>query len=93
MKHFVIGFGLLAFVASCAPEQHTPDPARLATRDSATAQDPVCRMMVDPTQARSTSYSGKDFFFCSEECQKRFQHQPTAYYARSKRETPPVEVR
>ncbi|MEQ9412171.1 MAG: heavy metal translocating P-type ATPase [Fuerstiella sp.] len=40
------------------------------------AIDPVCGMTVDTGSARSSSYQGDDYFFCSESCQRRFEHDP-----------------
>lgn len=49
--------------------------------------DAVCRMSVVPSNARSSSYSGRTFYVCSEDCQKPFHTQPTVYYAESKTRT------
>jgi YHS domain-containing protein len=35
-------------------------------------QDPVCRCYVPKKQAYSVSYKGKQVFFCSEECFKKY---------------------
>lgn len=44
--------------------------------------DPVCGMRLDPTQVRFTSdYEGMRYYFCSETCKHRFDHDPEAYLA------------
>jgi len=44
------------------------------------ARDPVCGMEVDPEKSNWVAeYDGKDYFFCSERCQKAFMKDPTKY--------------
>lgn len=45
--------------------------------------DPVCGMTVDPASARSSSYQGHEFFFCSESCQRKFDEDPAKVLAKS----------
>jgi YHS domain-containing protein len=41
---------------------------------------PVCGMSVDEkTAAATSSYNGKTYYFCSEECKKTFDKQPETY--------------
>jgi YHS domain-containing protein len=35
-------------------------------------QDPVCRCYIPKKQAYAVSYKGKQLFFCSEECFKKY---------------------
>ena len=52
------------------------------------AVDPVCGMTVDSESARSSSYQGDDYFFCSESCLQKFADDPAAALAKAeKRET------
>ena len=39
------------------------------------AQDPICRMHVDESHGIKFSWRGKDYFFCSEHCKKKFIEQ------------------
>ncbi|MFC7130624.1 YHS domain-containing protein [Haloferax chudinovii] len=42
--------------------------------------DPVCGMELSPSDAVSTVQHGRTtYYFCSEECQQRFEEQPTIY--------------
>lgn len=42
--------------------------------------DPVCGMKLDSTQAQFASdYEGMRYYFCSENCKHRFDHDPEAY--------------
>lgn len=44
------------------------------------ATDPVCGMSVDEKSADATSsYKGKTYYFCSDECKKTFDKQPEVY--------------
>jgi YHS domain-containing protein len=37
------------------------------------AKDPVCKMEVDEKEAKyRTTYKNKTYYFCSDECKKRF---------------------
>jgi Cu+-exporting ATPase len=45
-----------------------------------TAVDPVCGMRIDSSKTRFTSdYDGMRYYFCSETCKHRFDHDPPAY--------------
>lgn len=49
-------------------------------KDSATQRDPVCGMDVDPARAAATSeHNGERYYFCSEECQKTFEANPSEF--------------
>lgn len=44
------------------------------------AKDPVCSMKVDETKAKyTTTYQGKTYYFCSEDCKKAFELAPEKY--------------
>ncbi len=46
------------------------------------AVDPVCGMKVDEDNTEfQTTYGGKDFYFCSEECETKFEESPSQYAA------------
>ncbi len=48
------------------------------------AIDPVCGMEVDEQDAEfQASHAGKKFYFCSEECQNKFEKNPGEYSAAS----------
>lgn len=47
-------------------------------------KDPVCSMKVTPQSAYQASHNGKNFYFCSEGCQKKFQVEPDKYLHRHK---------
>ncbi len=45
-------------------------------------KDPVCGMMIDDQTAEAKStYQGKTYYFCSEECKKSFDADPAKYTA------------
>jgi P-type Cu+ transporter len=47
-----------------------------------TVVDPVCGMRLDSSKAQFRSdYEGMRYYFCSETCQHRFNHNPEAYLA------------
>jgi YHS domain-containing protein len=56
------------------------DDLGLMQQPSAPVVDPVCGMVVEPGRARGASeYGGKQFYFCSEPCQRRFESSPDEY--------------
>ena len=59
-------------------KHHHPDRER-ATVEHA-VKDPVCGMTVDPHKAEHTSqYHERAYYFCSANCQKKFEHNPEQY--------------
>lgn len=47
-------------------------------------RDPVCQMDVDEATAPAKSeYRGETFYFCSEDCKKRFEADQERYVSRS----------
>lgn len=45
-----------------------------------TVVDPVCGMRIDSTRTRFASdYEGMRYYFCSENCKHRFDHDPEVY--------------
>jgi Cu+-exporting ATPase len=45
-------------------------------------KDPVCGMMVDDQNASARSdYQGKTYYFCSQDCRKKFDANPSKYTA------------
>jgi uncharacterized protein len=48
------------------------------------ATDPVCGMKVDKGAALQLEYGGRTFYFCSEQCLKKFQSDPDRYARKSK---------
>jgi YHS domain-containing protein len=49
--------------------------------------DPVCGMMVDPTNAPKSEYKGKSYYFCSVEEKKEFDKAPASYIKTDKKDT------
>ena len=46
----------------------------------AQVKDPVCGMFVDTLSARARSvFSGRSYYFCSDECRQQFEANPTRY--------------
>src|SRR6266436_490294 len=62
-----------------------------AARVAGGTKDPVCGMTVDPqkTQHRAI-HSGKDYFFCSSGCRKKFEAYPARYLAAGERPLKPA---
>lgn len=47
---------------------------------STTVVDPVCGMKLDASKAQFHSdYEGMRYYFCSDACKHRFDHDPEAY--------------
>ncbi|MDD2557703.1 MAG: heavy metal translocating P-type ATPase [Desulfuromonas sp.] len=50
-------------------------------------KDPVCNMDVSPdTAAASYAYAGETYYFCSEHCRDKFQHDPKAVLEKREKE-------
>lgn len=50
------------------------------------SKDPVCAMEVDEKRAKVTStYDGKTFYFCGDECRAAFEKEPQKYLSGEKR--------
>ena len=48
------------------------------------ARDPVCGMDVDESSAAATAqYRGDTYYFCAEDCKRRFIADPERYVSRS----------
>ena len=41
--------------------------------------DPVCKMSVDRTRAKSAVYDGHAYYFCSQGCREKFEVGPGSY--------------
>jgi Cu(I)/Ag(I) efflux system membrane fusion protein len=54
-------------------------PQQQKQKQEAKAKDPVCGMTVDPATAKKAEYRGKTYYFCSEECKRRFEQEPGKY--------------
>ena len=46
--------------------------------------DPVCGVRVNPREATSEVYEGRTYWFDSEECQRKFHENPSAYVPRER---------
>ena|SRR6516165_4065707 len=44
-----------------------------------TAFDPVCRMSVGTSWAKSTVYQGRTYYFCTDKCREAFEAEPERY--------------
>lgn len=53
---------------------------RVSKSDVELPVDPVCHMSVDPTQSSARwTYMGHTYFFCSDECRRKFMGNPGAF--------------
>ena len=60
----------LAAPAAFAGQQTEPEKVK----------DPVCGMKIDPAKASGKSeHKGKTYYFCSEDCKKKFDKEPAKY--------------
>jgi YHS domain-containing protein len=41
--------------------------------------DPVCGMSVDTDDAETSTYQGKSYYFCSDDCKMEFDKQPEEF--------------
>lgn len=79
-----------------SPHDHAGHHHPNAETGERLVKDPVCGMLVDPASAKYRSdYTGKTYFFCSDKCRAKFEHDPKAFVAEgtaSAREVPSGEV-
>jgi Cu+-exporting ATPase len=79
-----------------SPHDHAGHHHPNAETGERLVKDPVCGMLVDPASAKYRSdYAGKTYFFCSDKCRAKFEHDPKAFVAEgtaSAREVPSGEV-
>jgi YHS domain-containing protein len=61
---------LLGFFFGKSAKPAKPDGA--GTAPTNTVKDPVCGMYMDPRLAIRCQHEGKDIFFCSEECRRKY---------------------
>jgi len=48
--------------------------------------DPVCGMKVDDQKAAAkVQYQGSTYFFCSDECKRKFEQQPEQYAGKARK--------
>jgi len=48
--------------------------------------DPVCGMKVDDQKAAAKSqYQGSTYYFCSDECRRKFEQQPEQYAGKARK--------
>ena len=64
---------------------HAPATAAAQGVFGATAEDPVCGMEVDEKKAvaagRTAVHEGHTYYFCADECKKKFEAEPAKYAA------------
>lgn len=55
-------------------------------------KDPVCGMQIDANKAPATStYQGKKYAFCGQECKDKFDREPERYVGQAKQQQPQHE--
>jgi YHS domain-containing protein len=70
------------FCAGCQPREDAVETGVQPEPVIETAhKDPVCGMVVDPQSPYTITYEhqGQTYYFCSEECLKKFQADPDSY--------------
>lgn len=77
MKRILAIVALLG--ASCGKEDPAPKPAGMSAGPAAStdrAKDVICGMMVDRGTAKKAMHEGAPYYFCGDECVKKFQADP-----------------
>ncbi len=73
------------FCCDGCKEAFIKDPEKYAQNDAdSTVMDPVCGMKVKKSEAKATyEYNGKTYYFCMEECLKKFKKDPEKYASKA----------
>jgi len=77
-------FVLRALAASVVASGWLAAPAAIAGQEQTQPEkvkDVVCGMQIDPAKAKGgkSEYKGKTYYFCSEDCKKKFDKEPAKY--------------
>src|SRR5262245_13917781 len=59
---------------------------------STKVKDLVCGMDVDPARSISTTYEGKDYYFCAPGCKQKFEADPEKYVGPKKPSPQPEKM-
>ena len=83
-------FVLRVFAASIAATWLLADPEAIAGQEEKQPEkvkDVVCGMQIDPAKAKGgkSEYKGKTYYFCSEDCKKKFDKEPAKYVPEPKK--------
>ncbi len=71
---------LLLVACDQKPETKAPDHSMpMAAPSADKAIDPICKMPVDKAKSAKVTHDGTDYFFCSENCVKKFKDDPKKY--------------
>ena len=79
MKRVAIALTLLA--ASCGPEEPAK-PAGMSGGPAASTdrvKDVICGMMVDRAASKKVVHDGTPYWFCGDECARKFEAEPKKY--------------
>lgn len=76
-----IPLALLVLLSACEKSQPASRPSAMPSHvtQSDKAKDPVCGMEVNKTKAKHAAFDNADVYFCSDECLKKFNAEPTKY--------------
>lgn len=56
---------------------------KVQAQSATVAVDPVCGMTVSSVTAETSSFQGKDFFFCSSGCRAKFDTSPATFLGKA----------
>lgn len=80
MKRMLVAVALLA--GSCAKEEPAAKPTGMNAGPATStdrAKDVICGMMVDKATAKKAAHEGATYYFCGDECVKKFQAEPKKF--------------
>lgn len=70
---------MVVSLASCDRSPGASPSPSGSTSATDRVKDPVCGMMVDRATSIKRVYAGVEYFFCSEDCAKRFDGRPALF--------------
>ncbi len=80
MRALLLALPILA-LAACDPKTEPKMDHALPMASADKAKDPVCPMWVDKATSTKVTHEGADYYFCSDECVKKFKADPAKYAA------------
>ena len=76
----ILALAIPILLASCGKQEESSGTSTMPQAVTADrSKDPVCGMMVDKDTTRKAAHEGSNYYFCADECLKKFQVSPSKF--------------